>query len=140
MSSSTVPPVVEKARQSEGGSAVAAILEWEEPPTRIRFNTDSHEPIAEGGEPGPEVRELIEIVDWFQERGIYLMFAARGGGTGPIPAVPHYSVHTAHVIDAKADKLFGSFEGPTRLEAGRTARDAMVGPQPRRRRARRLRL
>jgi hypothetical protein len=54
------------------------------------------------------------------------MFAARGGGTGPIPAVPHYSVHTAHVIDAKADKLLGSFEGPTRLEAARTARDAMV--------------
>ena len=125
MSSSFVPRVVEHARESEGGSAVAAILEWEEPPDAIKLHTGSHEAITEGGEPGPEVREITEIVDWFNERGMYLMFAARGTGTGPIPAVPHYSVHTAHVIDPKADTLLGSFEAPSRLEAARKARDAM---------------
>src|SRR4051812_34815297 len=57
MSSSTVPPVVERARQTDGGSALAYFLEWREPPERIRFHTESYEPITEGGEPGPEVQE-----------------------------------------------------------------------------------
>jgi hypothetical protein len=127
MSSSTVPAVVEDARETRGGSAVADVLEWEQPPTRIRFNTDSVKPLVEGGEPGAEIRELTEIVDWFQERGLYFMFAKRGSGTDE--AFHGWHTHTAHLIDPKEDKLLGSFEAPTRLEAVRAARDAWTGVQ-----------
>jgi hypothetical protein len=131
MSSSSVPAVVEKARETRGATAVAAVLDWEEPPERIRFNTSSVKPIFEGGDPGPEVRELLEIVDWFQERGLYFIFAKRGGGTGPMPAVPRWCTHTAHLIDPKADELLGSFEAPTRLKAVRKARESWPGTEGR---------
>jgi hypothetical protein len=120
MSLKNVPFRVEHARQSSGHTEVSRILDWEEPPRRIILHSESQLPTYDGGEPGPEVRELTEIVSWFEERGLLLLFTARGRG---IPrGEVEYTTHSANVIDQEADELVARSEARTRLEAARDAR------------------
>lgn len=121
MSSSNVPEVVENARQSRGQNVVARILDWEEPPVRVVLGTNTEKPTFEGGEPGAEVRELNEVIEWFDDRGLVLMFTARGTGTGPNPTI-HYDTHSANVLDLEDDKLVLRVESHTKLEAARGAK------------------
>jgi hypothetical protein len=67
----------------------------------------------------PEVSELNKIADWFEDRGLLLVFTARGIGIGE--SVSSWT-HSANLIDPAADKLVLRIEAPTRLEAVRNAK------------------
>jgi hypothetical protein len=120
MSSANVPFRVDRARESSGQTEIVRILDWEEPPERIVLHSESQAPTIHGGEPGPEVRELAEIIDWFEERGILLVFTARGAGVGEDVRL---TIHSANLIDHEADQLVARFEARTRLISAREARD-----------------
>jgi hypothetical protein len=112
------------ARDTKGQTEIARVLEWEEPPEEIEFHSTSRTPTYSGGDPGPEVRELAEIADWFEERGIVILFAGHGPTfTGPIREVPPPSIWNANLLDLEKDELVNRFEARSRLEAARAARD-----------------
>ena len=121
MSSSGVHFRVDDARKTGGEDEIGRVLEWEEPPERIDFGSDSAAPSFEGGQPGPDVRELTAIVEWFDERGIAVIFTGHGVGVGPNEEV-EITQWTANIYDLKTDKLIARFGGVSRLDAARTAR------------------
>ena len=106
---------VDHARRSEGQTEVHRVLDWDEPPSEIVFNSASEAPDFIGGEPGPAAVELAETAAWFQERGIVLVWTGRGVGRGPLTS------HSANLIDLEADDLVARFERPFRLDAVREA-------------------
>jgi hypothetical protein len=120
MTASNVHFRVDKARQSRGLSEIRGLLEWNELPRKIVLHSQTTVPAMEGGDPGPDLQELVEIADWFGERGIWLVFSGRSGGTGPSVA---FSSQTANLIDPEPDALVERFEAPTRVEAARKARE-----------------
>jgi hypothetical protein len=120
MTASNVHFRVDKARQSKGLSEISGLLEWNELPRKIVLHSNTTVPDMDGGDPGPDLHELLEIADWFSERGIWLVFSGRSGGTGPGVS---YASQTANLIDPEADALVERLEAPSRLEAARKARD-----------------
>lgn len=123
MSASGVHSRVDQARRTRGRDEVQRVAEWEEPPNRILFGSDSNAPQFEGGEPGPEERELTAIAEWLDERGISLIFIPHGIGVGPDGVeTPLYG---ATLYDLERDEVIGQYDGPTRLEAARAGRDAV---------------
>jgi hypothetical protein len=107
------------ARHGRGATEIARILQWDEPPEEIEFHSASRTPTYVGGNPGVDARAITEIVDWFEERGIAVLFAGHGYGTGPTR--PPISRWAANLIDLDKDELVGRGEGRTRLEAARSA-------------------
>jgi hypothetical protein len=128
MSASSVPFRVDHARQSNGQTEIERVLEWREPPRKIVLRSESTVPDMDGGDPGPDVAEIIEITDWFDERGITLVFTGRGSGAlgaaplGGAPLGALITSHTANPIDLEADDLVERFEAESRLAAARDAR------------------
>jgi hypothetical protein len=107
------------ARHGKGATEIARVLEWDEPPEQIEFHSGSRTPTYAGGDPGPEARAIAEIVEWFEERGIVVLFAGHGYGTGPQP--PPITRWAANLIDLERDELVDRFEARTRLEAAQAA-------------------
>jgi hypothetical protein len=120
MGEEALPARVAMARETSGRSEIEVICEWPEPPAEIDVHSRGAQPV--GGDPGPELREINEIVEWFDERGAILVFAARGGGSGPIESI-HMSKHSAHVLARDEDKYLYHAEGLSRLEAARAAKE-----------------
>jgi hypothetical protein len=110
---------VAHGRDSKGQTEVQRVLEWEEPPKEIVFHSESEAPEIRGGERGPAVKEIGALAEWFDDRGILLVFTGRGTGVGPTP--PPISRWTANLIDPKADKLLARFEASSRVAAARDA-------------------
>lgn len=119
MDETALPPRIVIARETEGRSEVEQVLEWPDPPDEITVGSQRVTPV--GGDPGPEQRELLDIIDWFEERGLLLWFAAHGIG-GADGATIVSQTHSAHVVASEEDKYLGHFEGPTRLAAARAAK------------------
>jgi hypothetical protein len=109
-----------QARKSRGQTEIARILDWDEPPDVVEFHSASRSPTLTGGDPGPEVRELAAIVDWFERRDIELLFGGHGVGAGPGP--PPVQTWSATLLDLEVGELIARFEAPTRLAAARAAR------------------
>jgi hypothetical protein len=126
MGEDALPPRVAAARETQGFSEVVQTLDWELPPDEIRL--DSQRVVPSGGDPGPEGRELIEIEDWFEERGMLLIFAARGLGSADGTTIVS-TTHSTHVVARDEDKYFNHFEGVTRLESARKAKAYWEGQQ-----------
>lgn len=120
MGEEALPTRVALARETEGRSEVEVILDWPELPADI--DIDSSGVRIAGGNPGPEQREINEIIEWFDERGAIVVFAARGGGTGPIENV-QWTKHSAHVMARDVDQYLFHAEGSSRLEAVRRAKE-----------------
>jgi len=108
------------ARKTHGGSEVGMVCDWVEPPAEIEALSHGIRPT--GGDPGPEQREINEIMEWFDERGAIVVFAARGFGMGP-NSTPHITKHSAHIMARDVDRYLYPAEGPSRLEAARAAKD-----------------
>jgi hypothetical protein len=107
------------ARHGKGATEITRVLQWDEPPEEIEFHSGSRAPTYLGGDPGREARAVAEIVDWFEQRGIVVLFAGHGYGTGPQrPSIQRWA---ANLIDLEKDELLARFEGRTRLEAAQAA-------------------
>ena len=115
-----VHPRVADARTSKGETEISGVLDWVEPPEEIEFVSTSSAPSYKGGDPGPESKEVGEIGNWFDERGITMMFTGRGVGVGPNP--PPIQTWTANLLDLDRDELLYRAETPSRLEAARKAK------------------
>jgi hypothetical protein len=130
MGSETLPRRIQLARSSAGQSEVEQVLDWQVPPDVLDIS--SRHVMPQGGEPGPEQRELVEILAWFADQDISVFFtqaAMLGLGTAePPPPGPV----TAHLQKAGVDGLVGSHDGRDRLEAAGKAqvawRDAKSKP------------
>jgi hypothetical protein len=120
MATSNLPFRASGARASHGQSEVQRVLDWDEPPDEIEFYSTSNTPEIRGGDPGPEVKELSEITEWFEARGIWLVFS--GHATLSPSGTVTYEVRTANLINREADEVVNRFESPfSRLEAARAA-------------------
>lgn len=119
MADEVLPPRVAVARETEGRSEIEQVLGWPIPPDEIRV--DSQRVVPSGGDPGPEGRELIEILQWFEGRGMLVIFAARRQLSGDGVTVVG-ETHSAHVVARDEDKYFNHFEALSRLDAARKAK------------------
>jgi hypothetical protein len=100
------------ARDTHGRSEVEMVLDWPEPPEQI--DVHSHGVRPAGGDPGPEQREVNEIIEWFDERGAFVIFGAHG---------VRLEKHSAHVTARDVDQYLYHAEGSSRLEAIRRAKE-----------------
>lgn len=127
MSAADVHFRVDHARQSNGQTEIERVREWREPPRKIVLHSASTIPDMEGGDPGPDLAEIVAITDWFDQRDITLVFTGRGSGVlggaplGGAPLGGFITSHTANLIDLEADDLIGRFEAGSRLAAAREA-------------------
>jgi hypothetical protein len=108
------------ARETQGRSEVEQVLEWPQPPDEIEIGSTGVRRF--GGDPGPEQREINEIVEWFDERGAIVMFTARRGGVGSVENAL-WVKHSAHVLARDVDQHLYHAEGSSRLEAARHAKE-----------------
>lgn len=100
------------ARETRGRSEIEMVVDWPEPPSEIEVLSHGIRPA--GGDPGPEQREINEIIEWFEERDAMVIFGAHG---------MRLEKHSAHVMEqTKGDHLY-SVVGLSRLEAIRTAKE-----------------
>lgn len=107
------------ARETNGRSELEMVCAWVEPPAEIEIL--SHGVRSVGGDPGPEQREINEIIEWFEIRDALLIFGARGGGVGRVEN-PQWIKHSAHIVrmDGRGHLLHA--EGLSRLDAARAAK------------------
>jgi hypothetical protein len=105
------------ARKTLGRSEVEVILGWPEPPDEIEATSEGVQRF--GGDPGPEQREINDILDWFHQRGAEVFLAGHGGGRGDTLQVTH---HSAYVAVRGADTNMFKTEGTSYLEAVRAAK------------------
>jgi hypothetical protein len=129
MGRDALPPRIADARDTYGRTEIERILDWPEPPDELSI--DSRSVVPSGGDPGPEGRELAEIIAWFADQDIEIYFTqAAMLSLGGEPAPPGRV--TAHLQKANVDGLIGSHEGRDRLDAARKAqrewRDAKAKP------------
>jgi hypothetical protein len=120
MGKEALPFRAEIARDSQGRSEVEVILDWPEPPDEIEIHSQGVR--RSGGDPGPEQREINEIVEWFDERGAVVFLFARGGGSGSTDTI-QMTRHTAYVAARGADEHLFKAEGTSHLEAIRKAKE-----------------
>ncbi len=109
-----------QARESLGRTEVEVILGWPEPPDEIEINSEGVQ--RSGGDPGPEQREINEIIAWFGERGAVVFLLARGTGTGDTDTI-QMTRHAAYVAARGADDHLFKAEGSSYLEAVRSAKE-----------------
>ncbi len=107
------------ARETLGRSEVEVILGWPEPPDEIEATSEGVQ--RSGGDPGPEQREINDILDWFHQRGAEVFLAGRGGGVGRGDTI-QITHHSAYVAIRGADTNMFRTKGTSYLEAVRAAK------------------
>lgn len=107
------------ARKTLGKSEVEVVLGWPVPPSEIEISSEGVS--RHGGDPGPEQREINEIMDWFMSRGanVFLMGRGPGGGRG---GTLELTRHSAYVAAKGSDSIMFKVEGKNYLEAARAAK------------------
>ena len=109
------------ARGSRGRSEVEMLLDWPEPPNHVEVHSRGVQLL--GGDPGPELRELHEIVNWFDERGALLVFAMYGSDDPTSPTTRP----TVHVLLKDSGELLYEAAGASQLDAARGAQQKWDG-------------
>jgi hypothetical protein len=107
------------ARDTQGKSEVEIVLDWPEPPDEIEVHAEGVK--RTGGDPGPEQREINEIVEWFSQRGAVVFLFGGGGGSGHTDPM-QLTRYTAYAAARGADNHLFKAEGQSYLEAVRNAK------------------